>query len=196
MARPKKYDRDAALEKAMKTFRVKGYKATSVHDLVQGTGLNRFSLYDSFGSKRGLFIAVLDKYCDSVMERGMRALETDEEGLGCLRTYLQDYADRVRGNMRKRYAPKGCLMTMVSLEPINRDREIAKRLEANLRRMVRAFRQVLKRARKLGEVNPKADLDDYARFLAGCTQGLDILAKSLSREEMRAYIKVVLASLR
>lgn len=180
----------------MKTFRVKGYEATSVQDLVEGTGLNRFSLYNSFGSKRRLFLAVLDKYCDSVMERRMRELETSDQGLDCLRTFLQDYADGVRENMRKRHEPTGCLMTMTSLEPINQDHEVAERLEANLRRMTQAFRQVLKRASKLGEVNPKADLQAYALFLVGCTQGLDILAKSLSREEMRAYIKVVLSSLK
>jgi TetR/AcrR family transcriptional repressor of nem operon len=46
----------------MQLFWEKGYEATSVQDLVEGMGINRFSLYDTFGSKHDLFLKALDRY--------------------------------------------------------------------------------------------------------------------------------------
>ena len=62
MARPKTFDPDAAATEAMETFWERGYAATSVNDLLAEMGLNRGSLYDTFGDKKQLFLAALDKY--------------------------------------------------------------------------------------------------------------------------------------
>ena len=62
MARPKEFDQDKALDKAMTLFWQKGYEATSIQDLVDHLGIGRRSLYDTFKSKHDLFIAALDRY--------------------------------------------------------------------------------------------------------------------------------------
>ena len=62
MARTKCFNRDEALEKAMQAFWAKGYEATSVQDLVDCMGINRGSLYDTFGDKHQLFLEALDQY--------------------------------------------------------------------------------------------------------------------------------------
>ena len=64
MARPKQFDRDEALERAMAVFWRRGYEGTSVRDLVEHMGINRGSLYDTFGDKRTLFLAAVDRYLE------------------------------------------------------------------------------------------------------------------------------------
>ena len=69
MARPKEFDRDEALERALNLFREKGYEATSVGELVNAMGVQRQSLYDTFGDKHGLFRAALERYSQMRVEQ-------------------------------------------------------------------------------------------------------------------------------
>src|SRR5256714_15658440 len=62
MARPKEFDRDEALQKAMEVFWSRGYEAASINDLVKHMGINRQSLYDTFGDKHALYLQALDRY--------------------------------------------------------------------------------------------------------------------------------------
>src|SRR2546421_1155785 len=62
MARPKEFDRDEALQKAMEVFWSRGYEAASIQELVKQMGINRQSLYDTFGDKHALYLAALDRY--------------------------------------------------------------------------------------------------------------------------------------
>ena len=62
MARQKEFDREEALDRAMAAFWSKGYAATSIEDLVAHMGIQRGSLYGTFGDKRRLFLAALDRY--------------------------------------------------------------------------------------------------------------------------------------
>jgi TetR/AcrR family transcriptional repressor of nem operon len=62
MARHKEFDRDAVLHKAMEVFWSRGYGATSIQDLVKHMGINRQSLYDTFGDKHALYLQALDRY--------------------------------------------------------------------------------------------------------------------------------------
>src|SRR6201986_4496734 len=62
MARHKEFDRDEALQKAMEVFWSRGYEAASIQDLVEHMGINRQSLYDTFGDKHSLFLQALDRY--------------------------------------------------------------------------------------------------------------------------------------
>src|SRR5712692_10611500 len=62
MARHKEFDRDEALHKAMEVFWSRGYEAASIQDLVKHMGINRQSLYDTFGDKHALYLQALDRY--------------------------------------------------------------------------------------------------------------------------------------
>ena len=69
MSRPKEFNPDDAIEKAMQVFWHKGYEATSMEDLLSAMDLNRGSLYDTFGDKRQLFLKVMDRYCTNFVGR-------------------------------------------------------------------------------------------------------------------------------
>ncbi len=62
MARPREFDRDQVVDRAVEVFWRQGFEATSIQDLVEATGLNRGSLYNTFGDKAGLFEAALERY--------------------------------------------------------------------------------------------------------------------------------------
>src|ERR1041384_4735339 len=66
--RPQAFDLPTVLEGAMVLFWTQGYEATSMQELVEATGINRGSIYNTFGDKEGLFIAVLDHYAATVVE--------------------------------------------------------------------------------------------------------------------------------
>ena len=82
MARPREFDIDAALERAMQAFWAKGYESTSLDDLCEATGLGRSSLYAAFGDKRGLYLRALDRYEDGggAHRRGARAAGSGAQG--------------------------------------------------------------------------------------------------------------------
>src|SRR5436305_13985260 len=62
MARQKEFDRDEVLHKAMEVFWTRGYEGASMQDLVKRMGINRQSIYDTFGDKHSLFLQSLDRY--------------------------------------------------------------------------------------------------------------------------------------
>jgi TetR/AcrR family transcriptional repressor of nem operon len=74
MAGVKQFDRSQVLDRAMALFWTRGYEATSIHDLVEATGVNRGSIYGTFGDKKGLFLAVLDHYLETVAKSLMAEL--------------------------------------------------------------------------------------------------------------------------
>lgn len=61
MARPREFDESLAIDAAAAVFRQHGYAASSIEQLVEATGVHRGSLYTTFGSKRGLFLRVLER---------------------------------------------------------------------------------------------------------------------------------------
>ena len=81
MARPRRFDPDEVVDRSMREFWERGYRDTSVDDIVEATGVQPGSLYNAFpGGKRGLFLKALDRYSKLVVPEKMGALE--EPGAG------------------------------------------------------------------------------------------------------------------
>jgi len=94
MARPREFDVDAALERAMQVFWAKGYESTSLDDLCEATGLGRSSLYAAFGDKHGLCLRALDRY-----EEGSAARIND----ALTRPVPNDVTDEMFTGLRKHW---------------------------------------------------------------------------------------------
>jgi TetR/AcrR family transcriptional repressor of nem operon len=82
MPRPKEFDREHVLDRAMGVFWSKGYAATSIEDLVAHMGIQRGSLYGTFRDKRTLFLSALDRYQHVVARELVEVLETPGSGAG------------------------------------------------------------------------------------------------------------------
>lgn len=170
MGRPRSFDPDEALERAMQLFWAKGYEATTIADLEAAMGINRFSLYHTFGDKRRLYLAALDRYCGGFGSRLFDDLEHGEEGLEAIRGVFRFFETRAREHRGD--AARGCFVVNCAVELSDDDPAVARRTKAHVARMEEAFRGALERARARGELHGELDLADAARFLTVATHGL------------------------
>ncbi|MDX1606918.1 MAG: helix-turn-helix domain-containing protein, partial [Candidatus Competibacterales bacterium] len=112
MARTKAFDRTEVLERAMTLFWRQGYEATSIQDLVAHTGVNRASLYATYGDKRTLFGAALAHYRDVVSARRMRQLTEPGAGKAAIRRFFRELIEYSLGEGH----PLGCLLANSAIE--------------------------------------------------------------------------------
>jgi TetR/AcrR family transcriptional repressor of nem operon len=190
--RQKEFDREAALDRAMSAFWTKGYAATSVEDLVAHMGIQRGSLYATFGDKRSLFLSALDRYQRVVTRELLEALEAPGSGLEAIRRFFRL---RVEGSL-DRSRPAGCLVTNSAVGLSQRDRGAAAKIGGSLAGLEAAFLRALERARAQGELAAARDVRALARFLTSSAQGLSVMAKAFpERRVLEDVVAVVLTSL-
>jgi TetR/AcrR family transcriptional repressor of nem operon len=179
MPRIKQFDPDKAVDQAMHLFWARGYEATSIQEIVQTLGINRFSLYGAFGDKHGLFMECIKRYTDHVFVRSIYELEHDEGGLAAIERYFQKIA---------RWAAKpkgkhGCLLVNAGAERASVDRVLNKHLRQQYTRAEEAFLMALRRAEQLGELRPQLELRDRARSLVLLVHGCLLNMKSMRDSE-------------
>jgi len=190
VGRPKTFDEAEALERAMEVFWARGYEATSVQDLLDAMGINRGSMYDTFGDKHALFSAAIEHYGGATTERLETTLQDARSPLDGIRRVLRTMGDNEGGSCR------GCLTTNAIVELAPHDPEIAAIVRGVLQGMERAFASALRRAVDAGELPRDADVRALARFLASVGQGLIVLSKaSASRAQVKDTIDVAMAAL-
>jgi TetR/AcrR family transcriptional repressor of nem operon len=172
MGRPRSFDTDVVLDKAVEAFRSKGYAATSVEDLERVTGLRRASLYGAFHDKHSLYLAALKRYDTTNVERVLSELKAAPSG----RRAIEGFFRRVVGHCLS--DPNGCLMANAAMERGNSDARAADCIVDNRRRMEGALRAAIARGHRDGSLKGGADVPALARYLFSVTLGLRGLAKS------------------
>src|SRR5260370_37523240 len=103
--RPREFDTDAAIERAMGVFWSSGYCGTSLPDLLEATNLSRGSLYAAFGDKHGLFLRALDRYLDYDLVRLDTALQPQKNALLGLRRVARCYGESDQPVAAPRWTP-------------------------------------------------------------------------------------------
>lgn len=191
--RQKEFDPDVVLDKAMELFWRNGYEATSVQDLVDHLGVNRFSLYDTFGDKHALFMAACHRFELRMAERRINDLENADSGLQGIREFL----GKIVGSDGDEESPRGCLMTNSVVERAVHDEEIRQWGQSFMRRLEDAFCKAITKARQAGEILATTNPRDVARYLTCLTQGINVISKASSdREGARRVIRTALSQLR
>ena len=174
MARPREFDTDAALERAMQAFWAKGFKATSLDDLCSATGLSRSSLYAAFGGKRALLHYSLDRYEEQGAIRIAAALARPVSVRQAIAAFVSDLIDRIVEGPGRR----GCFIGNCAAELARGDRVTAARVRRSLGRIEGLFRDALARAQSRGEIALTADVESLARFIVAGIQGLRLVGKA------------------
>lgn len=191
MARPREFDYEHVLDQAVETFWSKGYEATSIQDLVEATGLHRGSLYAAFGSKQALFLTVLDRYNNVVVQRLLELLDQEPSGRAAIRSFFAAVIEHIltAGPLR------GCLVTNSAVERGLCDPETVVKVSSCLQRLEQGFRRTLERMRAAGELREGADLRALSRHLTSVLQGLLVIGKVRPEREVLEDIVAVGLSL-
>ncbi len=189
----KQFDPDLALERARDLFWRRGYDGTALSELEHELGIGRKSLYDTFGSKRVLFLLALEQYADSVIAHICARLQHAEG------TPLANL-ERALGGLARHHGSgesSGCLLGVAMAQADRDDHELAALLRAYLLRLERAFERTLVRAKDAGEVRADLEPRDVARQLVALTQGMALMGRvGASASEPRAVVNATLAALR
>src|ERR1051325_10236665 len=131
MGRPREFDREKALDRAMQLFWCKGYEATSVQDLLNVMGINRGSFYDTFGDKRSLFLASIDRYNETFLAKLRAELNAPGSAKRAIVRTIEELASRAASDAQRR----GCLMTNSAVELAPHDAEAAARVASRVEQM-------------------------------------------------------------
>lgn len=141
MARPREFDADEALDKAMRLFWAKGYHDSSIRDLVERTGVNYYGLYEVFKNKHGLLVAALDRYRSTITSEfsvALKKAEPTESG-------LLDAFERLFDLMTTEDGQVGCLMCNCASELAPQDEVVAAKVRAHLDHLADLFEEWLVR---------------------------------------------------
>ena len=172
--RPRSFDVDAAVERAMGVFWSRGYHATALPDLLRATKLSRGSLYAAFGDKHSLFLRALDRYIADAVTRMDVELAPRREPIDALRAYLAGYVDRTSGANGRR----GCLLVATAMELAGQDAEIGRRVASFFRAMEARVADALSRAKMAGKLADGVEPSRAARILVCFVEGLRVVGKA------------------
>jgi len=189
MARPKAFDPELAMQEAMEAFWERGYNATSVSDLLTEMKLNRGSLYGTFGDKKQLFLAALDRYA----KQGFDALQEILDRPGSAKANLRDWVFAVGDTCIGEAGRRGCLIAKAAMELAPFDEEIAQWVRDLHLRHERAVAEVVRRRQAGHEINRELEPNAAARFLLSSMGGLRLLGTlSPEGQDVREVVELVL----
>jgi TetR/AcrR family transcriptional regulator, transcriptional repressor for nem operon len=172
--RPRSFDTEAVVGRAMDVFWSRGYHATALPDLLRATKLSRGSLYAAFGDKHSLFLRALDRYIADALTRMEFELAPSREPVDGLREYLAGYVERTSGANGKR----GCLLVATAMELAGRDAEVDRRIGSFFKAMETKVAGALSRAKAKGKLADGVDPASAARILVCFVEGLRVVGKT------------------
>jgi len=188
IGRPREFDVDRALERALKVFWRKGYEGTSLPDLTKAMGINRPSLYAAFGNKETLFRRALDRYAEGPAAHGHEAL-AEPTARRVIQRLLRGTIDLLT-NPRN---PRGCLIVQGALACGEAADSIRRELASRRAAMQTALRLRLERAVSEGDLPADCRPADLAGYITAVTQGLAVQAAGgASRAELQRVARIAL----
>ena len=176
--RPKIFDADVVVDSAMQIFWQKGYAATSIQDLVDGTGLGRGSLYNAFESKHGLYESALRRYHELTQPNIALLAQA-----GLVKPLVQQLLLHIVENELSLSPASGCMAANASLELASHDDVVAQLVAHNFARLERALEEAIQRGQATGEIDPHKPALALARYVLNTIQGLRVLGKDVAHPD-------------
>ena len=188
--RPRAFDRDTALGRAVDLFWRRGYQDVSISALAEAMGIGSASLYAAFRSKADLFREAADRYQAHDASRPDRELTSGTTARAAIEGWLRANADL----FTRRNGPRGCLLTRAATSCPHDEPDIQRYLDASCRARLHAVERRLRRGLDAGERLPAAPAD-FAQLLDTVLQGMAVRAvEGASRSALHATIDLALAS--
>ena len=181
MARPKEFNQERALQKAIRLFSQQGFAATSTDELMRAMDVGRQSMYDTFGDKRALFLKALGMYVTESVHSITVELERPGSALAAVQNALVTFARR-----KDLSSAEGCMGLNAISEFGQRDADVTRITRNGARLQRQSLMRVLTRAKNQGEISSDADLDSMADFFESTIAGIRMAAKGgKSRRALR-----------
>jgi TetR/AcrR family transcriptional repressor of nem operon len=193
--RPREFDKDRTLERALELFWSRGYGATSIQDLVDALGVERGSLYGAFGDKRRFYLEAVRLYWE-VYERHLTAALDTSPLLPALREILS-HPVRLDELVSDAGVPQGCLVGNTTAELVPQDSDATDVVTRSYRRFTDIVADALRRAQAAGEVTDGARPEAQAQMLLYLVQGLSLVSRAgLDRTAALAAVDAAVDGLR
>ncbi|MBR8638914.1 TetR/AcrR family transcriptional regulator [Streptomyces tuirus] len=171
----KHFDPDATLETVVRLFWRQGVASTGIQDIVNATGLNRSSLYATFGGKMQLYHTALERYADSRSRPVLDRLAEDERGLPAVADF---FTGLIETRCSGEYAQWGCMVSNAHAGAENVDPAIRALLDRQHKRLRDALHAALLNAQAHGQLAPGADPAATAEVLALLAHGVNLRSRA------------------
>jgi len=192
MPKTETFNRAHILELATEVFHQKGYNGTSMQDLVDATALNRSSIYNSFGSKMGIFMEVLNFYQKNANENFGKGLASAYNATDAIESIFE----MTLSYIIKDTDQKGCLIVNCKSEMSNQDHSIKSFMEKNQDRMIAMLEDIVTKGQMEKIFNTNQTAAQYALYLYASIQGLRMTGILNKQEaELKNITKTVLSVL-
>ena len=187
--RPREFDKDLVLDKALHVFWKRGYEGTSLSDLTEAMGINRPSLYAAFGNKEELFKLALDRY----IEKGPGSVHRDSLQKPTARTVVESLLTASAIMLTDPSNPPGCLAVQGALSCGEASESIKQALCERRSLGEQQLRQRFERAKAEGDLGPDSDPAGLARYVMTVMQGMSVQAAGgASRADLQAVVDMAL----
>jgi AcrR family transcriptional regulator len=190
--RPRTFDPDTALSKALEVFWERGYEGTSLSDLAEAMGIASASIYACFGSKEDLFRKVMARYATTSGEPPRRALRDQPTARAAIHAMLRATADEIT----RSDAPHYCMLILAAPTGAVENHAIREFLADRRRDQQTTIRDRLARGVTEGDLAASpAGIDAVARYYTTVVQGLSIQARDgATRAELESVITCAMAA--
>ncbi len=173
----KSFDEDIAVEKAMQVFWKKGFESSSITDLIEGTGVNRGSLYNAFGGKQSLFVKALLKY-DVDREAMLARLEALDDPKKAISTFFDSIVAKTKSDQHH----KGCFLFNTALEVSTHDEEVKEIVTRGVKGIEAFFRRCIEVGQARGEIRKSLDPKGSAKTLLALIVAIRVLGRGVFSE--------------
>jgi AcrR family transcriptional regulator len=181
--RPRSFDRDQALARAMQVFWEKGYEAASMQDLLAAMDLSSPSLYAAFGDKESLFLEAVQRYVASVRQ------ECECSGDYSSREAMEWILTELTGIFTDRSHPPGCLAVIAFMTAATTSPRVQKLLAEQRAESRSRFRAIVDRGIKRGELARDTDAAALTDFFLAVVSGMSLQAREgASRKALLAMV--------
>ncbi|MBB3595051.1 TetR/AcrR family transcriptional repressor of nem operon [Rhizobium sp. BK529] len=192
VGRPREFELDDAVRKAMGVFWDRGYHDASLPDLLEGMNLSRGSFYKAFVDKRGVYLRALDVYIEDAIRKVGEILHSNASPKAAIKEAFSRQVEESSGKEGLR----GCFVVLSAVEMLPGDEEVSARISRLFRRLQDLYAAAIIRAQALGEIDPGLDERTLARFLVCQIQGMRVLGKAgADRDVTRAMVDFALKPL-
>lgn len=176
MPKVETFDKSLVIEQVTDVFHDKGFNATSMQDIVDATGLNRSSIYNTFENKHNLFLECLLAYQDKNRTRLSESMLRADGGIEAINKIFEIYLEEIT----RHTMDKGCLIVNCASEMANQNETINTFLQNNKDEMIKLFQGLVVNGQEKGVINSLKSSKEYALYLYSSLLGFRMIGILIS----------------